>query len=139
MKYILPLAALLIASCATTDPASPSSASAGSNIRYRYTNTLNLGNDLTMDQVSVIGYDDHSVGESTRLDVTVNNASITLRSLNDGNAMYTPSVEAGPEGTLVVGWGEIDDGGCRVRLAVKPDGSLAIVSRKELDYSAGRR
>lgn len=139
MKYILPLAAFIVASCSSPAPGPGPASGRGSVIRYRYTNTLNLGNDLTMDEVSVTGYDDTNIGESTRLEVTVNKAALTLRSINDGNAMYTPSVEAGPGGTLNVAWGEIDDGGCRVRIAVKPDGSLAIVSRKELDYSAGRR
>src|SRR5690348_10248558 len=111
MKLLLPLTALLFAACSSPAPKpSPSSASAAGNVRYRYVNTLNLGNDLTMDEVSVLGYDEGNQNECTRLDVTVNKATLTLRSINQGNAMYTPSVETGPKGTLVVGWGEIDDG-----------------------------
>lgn len=137
MKHILPAFALVLVSCTAPAPG-PSTASGGSNVRYRYTNTLNLGNDLTMDAVSVIGYDEGNIGESTRLEVTVNKATLTLRSLNTGNPLYNPSVEAGPEGSLLVAWSEIDDGGCKIRIAVKPDGSLTIVSRKELDYSKSR-
>ena len=143
MKLLLPFVAVLFAACSTPAPspsAAPASgAGAAGNVRYRYTNTLNLGNDLTMDQVSVIGYDEDGQGEANRLEVTVNSARLTLRSINQGNALYTPAVTTGPNGTLVVSWGEIDDGGCRVTIAQKADGSLSIVSRKELDYAAGRR
>lgn len=132
MKHIIPAIALLTVSCTTPAPVPSPSSSA---VRYRYANTLNLGNDLTMDEVTVTGYDDENLGESTRLEVTVNKTALTLRSDTTGG-MFTPSVEAGPGGTLNVAWGEIDDGSCKVQIAQNPDGSLKVLSRKQHDYSA---
>jgi hypothetical protein len=134
MKHLLPLLALALACCAT-----PKSSQTQGVVRYRYVNTLNVGNDLIMDQVQVTGYDDTNLGEANRLVVQVNQATITLRSVTgDGGAMYTPAVELAKGGSLRVSWGEIDDGQCDVLLELQGAGVLTILSR-EVKSSSGRQ
>jgi len=80
---------------------------------YRYENTINLGNDLTMDKVTVEGFDDEGLREVTRLVVRVNQQSLTLRG---GGAMYTPKVEE-VNGQLVVSWMAIGETLTKVTLS----------------------
>ncbi|MES2660397.1 MAG: hypothetical protein V4689_17365 [Verrucomicrobiota bacterium] len=100
---------------------------------YRYVNTLDFGNDNTLDQVTVIGYDDNHMREATRLDVTVGSSKITLRDPYDGTsggAMYNPGVDLMTDGALVVKWAEIGEVHCRAEIIAGPGGKL--VERKRV-------
>ena len=121
---LLPLFALV--SCTAVTPGG----SGGAPV-YRYVNTLDFGNDNTLDQVTDTGYDDHQVREATRLVVTVGSASMTLRDPYDGTtggAMYNPGVELMSDGALVVKWEQIGEVHCRAEIVAGPDGQL--VERK---------
>lgn len=85
------LLSLALVSCSTVTPASTGN---GKEV-YRYVNTLDFENNNSLDQVTVIGYDDGNMGEATRLDVTIGSAILTLRDPYDGTAggaMYNPGV-----------------------------------------------
>ena len=117
-----------LASCAVHSPA-PKSTEA---IRYRYENNLDLRADNTLNHVLVLGYDDSSLGEATRLVVSAGGAPLTLRNQIDVNgAMYNPSVELTKKGTLLIHWGVIDDGSETVELAADPASNLTIAKRSK--------
>ncbi len=124
---------LLLASC-STPAAPPAPPAAAGNVKYRYENTLDLNHDNTLNHVLVVGYDEANVLEATRLDVSAGGPVLSLHSVNSGNALYNPKVELTKKGTLLVSWGEIDDGFCKVELAADAAGNLKIVSRKEGAY-----
>lgn len=127
MKTLLLLLALGLTGCVTTEPQTPAAPASGT-VLYRYQNTLNVGNDLIMDQVSATGYDDISLGEVNRLVVKVNDASITLRSrYTGGGAMYTPAVDLGKGGSLKVTWNEIGEEQTTVHLELQNAGVLTIL------------
>ncbi len=112
MKFYL-LPALAIVSCA---PVSPVPNSASGMVVYRYVNTLDFGNNNSMDAIAVTGYDDRAQKEATRLDVSVGAATISLRDPydgTDGGAMYNPSVELTKDGALAVSWEQIGEVHCR--------------------------
>lgn len=122
---------LLLASCATSSTSSPTSSAKGIE-KYRYVNTLDFGKDNTLDAIKVIGYDEANVGEVTRLDVSVGNASISLKDTEgEGNAMYNPSVGVEPDGALVVNWGQIGDTTCRSEIVANTSGKLVERKRSQ--------
>lgn len=99
-------------------------------IRYRYENTVDLRADNTLNHVLVIGYDDASMREVTRLVVFAGGAPLTLRNQMDVNgAMYAPSVALTKKGNLLVRWGAIDDQVEEAELAADAAGNLTIVRR----------
>jgi hypothetical protein len=131
MRY-LPAAVLpfFFASCASNSTTGSTAA-----VKYRYENTLDLRNDNTLNRVQVTGVDEKSLGEATRLDVFAGGIGLTLRNKSDvGGAMYNPSVELTKQGTLLVKWGEIDDGYGLAELAADEAGNLTIKKWKEGAY-----
>ncbi len=135
MKSLLFALPLLFVSCAAT-PSQPSApAAAAGAVKYRYENSLDLRNDNTLNHVTVTGYDEKSLGEATRLDVSAGGAVLSLRNKSDaGGAMYNPKVELSKQGTLLVSWGEIDDGFGKAELAADAAGNLTITKWKEGAY-----
>lgn len=126
MKPLL-ASVLALVSCTTVTPGG----SGRGEVVYRYVNTLDFGNNNTLDQVAVTGYCDTGLREATRLDVTVGSAGMTLRDPYDGSAggaMYNPGVELTADGALAVNWEEIGDVHCRAEITAGPDGRL--VERK---------
>jgi hypothetical protein len=120
MKPLL-LFPFALVSCGGLSPA-PSG-----EIRYRYVNTLDFGNDNTLDPVTVTGRDERDQREATRLDVTIGSATLTLRDPYDGStggAMYNPAVSLAKDGALIVEWSRIGEGKCRSEIVASPDGAL---------------
>jgi hypothetical protein len=131
-SLLLASLSLFVVSCASpgSKPAAPSEA-----VKYRYENTLDLRNDNTLNHVVVKGYDEKSLGEATRLDVSAGGAMLSLRNKSDaGGAMYNPSVELTKQGNLLIKWDEIDDGYGRAELAADEAGNLTITKWKEGSY-----
>ena len=115
---------LALASCSVPTSGTPA------NVKYRYINQLDLGNDNTINPVEVTGYDELNLGEPSRLEVSAGGPVLTLRNeIDTQGAMYAPSVELSPKGTLLVRWGGIDDGWELVELSASPGGALTVVRR----------
>lgn len=131
MKFLL-LLPLLLVSCATTP-------GAGGKVTYRYVNSLDFGNNNTLDAVAVTGYDEQNNGEATRLDVTIGDAHLALRDpYGDGNGggyMYNPAVSLGSDGALVITWSRIGEVLCRAEVTSDPQGRLVERKRSVKDLS----
>jgi hypothetical protein len=131
MKFLLLLPFLLV-SCATAPRTS-------GKVTYRYVNSLDFGNDNTLDAIAVTGYDEQNNGEATRLDVTIGDSHLTLRDpYGDGNGggyMYNPAVSLGSDGTLVITWSQIGEVFCRSEITSDPQGRLVEWKRSMKDQS----
>lgn len=102
--------AVLVSGCYTQETPSPGAGASSANLKYRYENRLDLGNDNTLQQVVVEGYDEKQLGEATRLDVSAGGAVLTLRNQVDvGGAMYTPDVQKSAQGNLLIKWSSIGE------------------------------
>ncbi|HEX2749027.1 MAG TPA: hypothetical protein VHM91_13560 [Verrucomicrobiales bacterium] len=135
MKSLLFALPFLLVSCASTPSKPDAPAAAAGAVKYRYENSLDLRNDNTLNHVVVTGYDEKSLGEATRLDVSAGGAVLSLRNKSDvGGAMYNPKVELSKQGTLLVSWGEIDDAYGKAELAADEAGNLTIKKWKEGSY-----
>ncbi|GAA5130278.1 hypothetical protein JIN84_04480 [Luteolibacter yonseiensis] len=131
MKFLLVLPLLLV-SCAAIP-------GGGGKVTYRYVNSLDFGNDNTLDAVTVTGYDEQNNGEATRLDLTVGGSRLTLRDpYGDGNGggyMYNPAVGLGSDGALVITWSRIGEVLCRAEITSGPQGQLIERKRSVKDLS----
>lgn len=131
MKCLL-LLSLALVSCATPSTTNSGSSASGKEV-YRYVNTLDFGKNGTLDKIQVIGYDESNIKEATRLDVSVGEASLSLKD-GDGNqnAMYNPSVGVEPDGALVINWGQVGDTTCRSEIVADASGKLVERKRSNM-------
>ena len=115
----------LLASCAT-----PPSLAPLESVRYRYENSVDLRRDNTLNHVVVVGYDDSTIREATRLVVSAGGPPLTLKNELDVNgAMYAPAVTLTKSGTLIVSWGAIGDRSESAELAADASGGLTVIRR----------
>lgn len=131
MKFLF-LLPFLFVSCATT-------ASTGGKVTYRYVNSLDFGNNNTLDPVTVTGYDEQNNGEATRLDISVGDARLTLRDpygeSQSSGYMYNPAVALGPDGALIITWSQMGETDCRAEISANAQGQLIERKRDIKDNS----